>query len=268
MRKESYANPSSFQGFNHFLAALFLVSCSGVVRNPPAMPASDAPTVIAVAVQVNGVAPNRKQEVQFSEAMDSTTINTKTFTVTDSSGSSVGGVVGYDSDYKIASFLPDPPLQINATYNATIGTGVASMVGAHLAAAYSYTFTTRSYSDTSPISINSVVPAANATCVSATMPIIITFDEAPDASTVNSTNIVVTAPGGAVIPVTMSINVTTTQVVLTPNSALPSGTISVTVQNVGDMANVKMTSPYTWSFSTACSSGGGSVQIVALCPLI
>jgi hypothetical protein len=103
-----------------------------------------------------------------------------------------------------------------------------------------------------------VVPAANATCVSATTPITITFDEAPDASTVNSTNIVVTGPGGAVIPVTMSINVTTTQVVLTPNSPLPSGTITVTVKNIGDLADVMMAGPYIWSFSTACGGGGGT----------
>jgi Big-like domain-containing protein len=131
------------------------------------------------------------------------------------------------------------------------------MGGMHLASAYSYTFTTRSYADTSPISINSFSPAANATCVSTTAPIILTFDEAPDASTVNSTNIVVAGPAGAVIPVTMSINVTTTQVVLAPTSPLPPGTITVTVSNVGDLADQVMTSPYTWSFSTACSTGGG-----------
>jgi len=42
-----------------------------------------------------------------------------------------------------------------------------------------------------------------------------------------------------------------------PNAALPPGTISVTVQNVADLADVAMTGAYTWSFSTACSGGGG-----------
>ena len=228
------------------------------------------PTVSAVVVQVNGVAPNRKQEVQFSEAMDPATINPQSFQVTDSSGKLAQGSVSYDPDFEIASFLPIPALQTGATYTVAITTAVASAGGMHLASPYSYSFATRSYTDASPISVNSVVPAANATCVSANTPITITFDEAPDASTVNSTNIVVTGPGGAVIPVTMSINVTTTQVVLTPKSALPSGTITVTVQNVGDLADVLMTSPYTWSFSTACSGiehlyvtnqAGGSISL-------
>ena len=181
-----------------------------------AAPTGAVPTVIAVGEQVNGVAPNRKQEVQFSEAMDPATINAQSFQVTDSSGKAMLGTVSYDPDFEIASFLPNPALQTGATYTATITTAAASTGGMHLASPYTYTFTTRSTTDTSPLSVNSVSPTANATCVSATAPITITFDEAPDASTVNSTNIVVTGPGGAVIPVTMSINVTTTQVVLTP----------------------------------------------------
>jgi hypothetical protein len=168
--------------------------------------------------------------------------------------------VSYDQDFNTASFLPNPALQTDASYTATITTAVASTGGVHLASPYSYTFTTRSTTDTSPISVNSVVPAGNATCVSANTPITITFDEAPDASTVNSNNIVVIGPGGTVIPVTMSINVTTTQVVLTPISPLLSGTISVMVSNVADLAGVKMAAPYTWSFSTICGGGGGGAN--------
>ena len=43
----------------------------------------------------------------------------------------------------------------------------------------------------------------------------------------------------------------------TPTAPLPSGNITVAVSNVADLAGVKMATPYTWSFSTACSSGGG-----------
>jgi hypothetical protein len=215
------------------------------------------PTVLAVAEQVNGVAPNRKQEVQFSVAMDPSTINAQSFQVTDSSGKLAQGTVSYDPDFETASFLPNPPLQPGTSYTATITSAVGSTGGMHLASPYSFTFNTRSDSDISPLIVNSVSPAANATCISADTPITITFDEAPDANTVNSTNIVVTGPGGAGIPVTMSINVATTQVVITPQTALPSGTITVTVKNVGDLADVMMAAPYAWSFSTACGGGGG-----------
>ncbi|HKR28729.1 MAG TPA: hypothetical protein VJS11_14795, partial [Acidobacteriaceae bacterium] len=47
------------------------------------------------------------------------------------------------------------------------------------------------------------------------------------------------------------------QVVVTPTSSLPQGTITVTISGVADLADVAMQQPYTWSFSTACNGGGG-----------
>lgn len=252
-------------------ASLALSGCGSssiVMSSKSAGPTGAAPTVIAVGEQVNGVAPNRKQEVQFSEAMDTASINAQSFQVADSSGKLAQGTVSYDPDFNTASFLPNPALQNGATYKATITTEVASTGGVHLASPYTYTFATRTDSDTSPLSVSSVIPAANAACVSANTPITITFNEAPDASTVNSTNIAITGPGGAAIPVTMSVNVTTTQVVLTPNSQLPSGTIMVAIQNVADLAGVKMSSAYTWNFSTACGGGSGATYLYAEDPSI
>lgn len=238
--------------------SLILMGC-GSNMNPSKLAQSRgaAPAVAAVALQVNGNAPNRKQEVQFAGPIDPNTINAQSFQVADSSGRPAPGTVTYDSNFDTASFLPTPALRPGATYTATITTAVTSAAGVHLAKPYTYNFTTRMKADKSPLKVISVSPAANASCVSASSPIIVSFDEAPDASTVISSNFVVTGPGGA-IPVKLSTNVTTTQVVLTPTSPLPSGDITVTVSHVGDLADVMMTSPYTWSFSTACTSGGGT----------
>ena len=109
---------------------------------------------------------------------------------------------------------------------------------------------------TSPLMVNSVSPTSAATCVSATTAITITFSNAPDVSTLTGANLAVSGPSGA-IAVKISTNTTATQVVLTPASALPSGTITVTVNNVADTAGAKMAAPYSWTFSTACSGGGG-----------
>ena len=238
-----------------FFAVLLMTGCASNMG--PLQNGGVAPTVAAVAVQVNGNAPNRKQEVQFNGPMDPATINGHSFQVTDSGGRPMPGSVTYNSDFDIASFQPSPALRPGATYTATITTAAASAAGVHLAKPYSYTFTTRAKVDASPILVLSVSPAANESCVSTTTLIIVTFDEAPDASTIMPNNFTVTGPGGA-IPVKLSTNVTTTQVVLTPTSPLPSGAITVTVNNVGDLADVMMTAPYTWSFSTACGSGGVS----------
>lgn len=250
---------------NFRLILLFVSVCAGlafsgcsstVVMNGPSASGA-APSVVAVGDQVNGVAANRKQEVQFNEAMEAATINAQSFVVKDSAGNSVPGTVSYDSNFVTASFQPNPALQTNATYSVTITTAAASASGVAMAKPYSYSFTTRAESDTSPITVKSVNPAANATCVSASAPITITFDEAPDESTLTGANFAVTGPNGA-IAVKISTNVSTTQVMLTPTSPLPAGTISVTVSNVADLAGVKMAAPYAWSFTTGCSGGGST----------
>lgn len=237
------------------LSPFLLAGCGGSA--PFTQGTGAAPQVSAVAVQVNGNAPNRMQEIQFNEAMDAATINTQTFQVLDSNGNPMPGLVTYNPAFEIASFQPSPPLQANTAYKATLSTAVASAAGVHLANPYSYTFTTRDTTDASPISVRAVSPAAGATCVSQTTLIMVTFDESPDAATVTPANFMVTGPNGASIPVKLSMNATTTQVVLTPVAPLPAGSITVTVNNVSDLANVPMKGPYTWSFSTACTSGGG-----------
>jgi len=245
-----------------FTLSLVLASC-GSISNPMVSNTTGnsgtgpVPTVSALAVEINGVAPNRKQEVQFSEAMNPDTLNAKTFLVTDAGGNHVTGTVSYDPDYNVAMFQPTPALEDNTQYTATITTGAQSVGGMSLAANYSYSFTTRADTDSSPITVQNVSPFPDEDCVSPTTAITITFNEAPDASTVTTSNIVVTDGSGNKIPVTLSTTISTTQVVVTPKSALPSGSITVTVSNIGDLADVLMQQPFTWTFSTACNTGGG-----------
>ena len=214
-----------------------------------------APTVVAVGVQDNGVAPNRSQSVQFSEAMDPATINVQTFVIADSAGNEVPGKVSYDAAYNVAVFQPTPALQENAGYTVTITTGVANTQSVHMAKAYRYNFTTRANMDTSPVYVASVTPSPNATCVSATSPITITLSEGVDVSTLTSANIVITGPGNAVISAKISYDASAAVATLTPSAPLPSGTISVMVQKVADAAGVAMTPPYSWTFDTTCTSG-------------
>ena len=245
-----------------FTFSLYLASC-GSTSNPAVSNTTGnsgtgaVPAVSALAVEVNGVAPNRKQEVQFSEAMNPDTINGKTFLIADAGGNQIAGTVTYDPDYNVASFQPASALETNTQYTGTITTGAQSVGGMALAANYTYSFATRASTDSSPLSVTSVSPAPNAQGVSPTTVITITFDEAPDASTVTSGNIVVTDSTGNKIPASLSTNISTTQVIVIPKSALPSGNIIVTVSGVADLAGAAMQQPYTWTFSTANNGGGG-----------
>jgi hypothetical protein len=238
-------------------AILALSGCGSSVMSTSYTQSSPPPTVSSVGLQTDGVAANRWLYVQFSEDMDPSTINSKTITVADSSGTAVPGNVAYFANFKVAGFQPNPALQENASYTFTITTGAASDQGVHLAAAYTQQFTTRASMDTSPISVEKVTPSSNATCVSATTPITITFNELADVSTITSANIVITGPDNTPIPAKIGYNVANSTVTLTPNAALPTGTITVTVSNVADAAGVPMIAPFTWSFSTDCNGGGG-----------
>lgn len=258
----------AFVSMSTCAVALMLSGCSGNTSMNSDPTSGPAPAVAGFGEQVNGVAPNRALYVQFNEAMDGTTINSKTMTVTDANGAAMAGTVVYDTNFDVAEFQPDPALQENTSYTLTVSTGVKSAAGVALATAYTQSFTTRASTDKSPIYVKSVMPAPNATCISASTPISITFSEGAELSTLNSTNIVITGPGSTVIPAQMSYNVTTAVATLTPNSSLPSGAITVTVRNVADAAGVAMTSTYAWSFSTACTSGGGAPTVQYEAPFI
>ncbi|MFP5234580.1 MAG: Ig-like domain-containing protein [Acidobacteriota bacterium] len=232
-----------------------LSGCGSSVMNNSM--SGNPPAVSATGAEANGVAPNRAIYVQFNEAMDLSTINNQTMVLTDSSGRSVPGTVGYDSSFDVAGFQPNPALQTSASYTLRVTTGAKSAQGQPLQSDFKYNFTTRAETDKSPIGVKAVTPANGATCVSASTLITITFTEGADVNSLTSSNIVVTGPGNAVIPAKISYNVATAQATIAPNAALPSGSITVTVSNVADAAGVAMTTPYTWSFSTACSTAGG-----------
>jgi hypothetical protein len=74
----------------------------------------------------------------FSEAMDSSTINTTSFTL---AGSTVSGTVTYDSDTYTATFTPDADLDYNHTYTATLSTAITDVAGNPLAEPYTWSFT-------------------------------------------------------------------------------------------------------------------------------
>jgi Ice-binding-like/Bacterial Ig-like domain len=102
------------------------------------------PTVISVAPPnaATGICPNTLVSATFSEAMNASTINTTTFTLTGPGNTSVGGTVSYVVSSYVATFTPTAPLALNTLYTATITTGAQDLSGDPLAANYVWTFTT------------------------------------------------------------------------------------------------------------------------------
>jgi hypothetical protein len=124
--------------------------CHGVPGNPDTTP----PTVTSIAPGNGGsdVPIGSKVEATFSKAMDATTINGSTFTLTkpdgpdsDTNPDLVSGTVAYDSTSNKATLTPSASLDYSTTYTATVkggANGVKDAAGNPLSADEVWTFTT------------------------------------------------------------------------------------------------------------------------------
>src|SRR3989304_6037290 len=110
------------------------------------------PTVSSTSPASNatGVAVNSAISATFSEDMNSSTINTSTFTLSDSDGNNVSGTVSFGCCDKTATFTPSSNLAYSTTYTATITTGTKDMGENPLTSDYLWTFTTVSDPNISP----------------------------------------------------------------------------------------------------------------------
>jgi hypothetical protein len=103
---------------------------------------TSAPTVTLMnpADTAPGVGIDASVNATFSKAMDSSTLNPATFTVTGPGATVVVGKVSYDVADKIATFTPISPLATSTTFTATIS-GALDLAGDALATTV-WTFTT------------------------------------------------------------------------------------------------------------------------------
>ena len=117
--------------------------------------------IVAVTSPLNGatgVPINQAVSATFSKAMDPLTINTNTFTLSGSGGSSVAGTVSYDAVNFIATFTPVANLAPNTLYTANVTTGAADLSGNALGSggvSNPWIFTTGTTLATQPVNLGS-----------------------------------------------------------------------------------------------------------------
>ena len=240
------------------LVAAFFVGCTGVT-NSPAPLASNAPTILTVVPQSNGVATNREIAVVFSRPMAPATINPSTFIV-----AGVAGTVSYDPTNNIGAFTPSTNFAPNTVFNASITVGAKDVSGTALAAPFNFSFTTRSTTDTSPPDTVAINVAAGATCVPLDQKIKVTFDEQMDSLTINPSTVLIEGVASAV-----TYDVVGQIATITPSANLAANTMFTITVTTGakDMGGVPLAAVFHQTFTTGPCLGGG-VTPVALCPLI
>jgi len=210
-----------------------------------------SPTILSVVPANNStsIALNSKATVTFSEAMNSTTINATNFTLRQGT-TDVAGTVTYSGN--TATFTPTASLMANTVYAGIITTGVKDVAGNALASTYTWSFTTAAgvVTDVTPPTVLSVVPKNNTNSIATSIHPAVTFSEAMNSTTINTTSFTLKQGSTAV---TGTVAYSGTTATFTPSSALAANTVYTGTITTGakDAAGNAIASNYTWSFTTA-----------------
>jgi len=209
-------------------------------------PSDKAPTVTLTSpfYGATGTGTNTKLLVTFSKAMDTTTLNTGTFTLAHGTTATTGAVAFTSLT---ETFTPTANLMANTKYTATVTTGAKDSSGNRLAVNYVWSFTTGSTSDTDRPTVVGTSPTSG---VAVTDSISATFSKPMDPATITKTGTFTIAN----VPGTVTYaGVTAT---FTPSANLANNTsYNATITTAAtDLAGNPMLNNYVWGFSTGSSS--------------
>jgi ketosteroid isomerase-like protein len=191
-----------------------------------------------------GVVTNTTVSADFSSAMNSSTIDATTFTLTGPGGTAVAGAVSYAGTTAI--FTPTVTLAANTPYIATVTTGARDTSGIALTTNFVWNFTTAP-----PATVISTIPANGVTAVAVNTEISATFSEAMNPATINATTFTVTGPGAA--PVAGTVTYAGASATFTPSAILATDTLYMATITTGakDPSGAALAVNFVWTFTTA-----------------
>lgn len=235
------------------LAMIFMAGCENR-RGLTSSPLTTTPTVNST-TPVNlstGVALNSKITATFSEAMDSSTITTATFTLMQDEGKCFhSGTVSYTGT--TATFTPTINLAPNSAYTATITTMAKNRAGNGLEDNYVWHFTTGAGAAVTAPTVISTDPANAETGVPLNQKIAATFSVAMDASAIKTSTF--SLMQGAT-SISGSVSYSGTTAIFTPSSNLLPNTAYTATITTGakDLAGTALANNYVWSFTTGAAA--------------
>lgn len=220
--------------------------------------------VVSPANGAVGVSPNVVITATFSEPVDATTVNsTNIFLRAAGSSTNVAGTAAFNPTTRVYTFTPSSPLAQGTTYTFTV-TGVKDTQGNTMPTPSVTTFTV---GDLIAPTVTGVVPTGPGVAISTTVQI--SFSEAMDQTTINSTNIVLrNTATSAVVTATVAYNATTNVATLTPTGNLSNATqYTLTVSTaVKDLSQNPLAAPFVSSFTTAPLPDNTAPTIVSRTP--
>jgi hypothetical protein len=215
------------------------------------------PTVIST-IPLNGaigVPLNQTVNATFSTAMNPSTINSTTFTLTGPGATAVTGLLVYSAVGNSLTFTPTANLAASTLFTATITTGAQDLAGIGLAANYVWTFTTGTTVAVFPPEIVATIPVNLATGVPLNQAVSATFSEAMNPLTITTGTFLLTGPGTTAVAGTVSYDAINFIATFTPTLNLAaSTTYTATITNgATDLAGNPLGTtgaPNPWTFTT------------------
>jgi len=190
----------------------------------------------------NAVPLNKTISATFNMEMNSSTLNSTTFKVSEGVNA-VAGTISYTES--TVTFVPASPLLTNKIYTVTITTGAKNTLDTAMAADYTWTFTT----DMSP-AVTTTDPVNNAINVALNQTITADFSMIMDNTSINAATFTL-KQGTTTIPGTVSYNGITAS--FKPTNLLELGKIyTATITNgVKSAGGISLANNYVWNFTTS-----------------
>ena len=241
-----------------FSLLVFATGCSDPDRagNNPGV---TAPTVNSVipASGATGTCASAAVTATFSKAMNPSTINATTFTLTGPASAPVAGQVTYDATNNTAIFTPTNTLALNTAYTATITSAARDMFGNQLASNRVWSFTTgNTMCQPGLPAVISVVPAGGSATACANTIVTATFNQAMNPSSIDGTTFTLTGPGTTPVAGQVTYDAASNTAIFTPPGALALSTLytSTITTGVQAMSGGSLAANFVWTFSTAATA--------------
>ncbi|WP_018615809.1 Ig-like domain-containing protein [Segetibacter koreensis] len=211
-----------------------------------------------------GTSLNSKVSATFNEEMNASTINAKSFTLTQGATPIAGTIT---CDGTTATFSPINNLKSGTVYTGTITSDVEDRNGNAMISNYVWNFTTGDGPDIIAPTVTTTDPANAATAVALNKNISATFSEAMDSlSVTTSFTITNTTSGGTIVDGAVSY-IGTTAVFAPAANLLPNTTYTGTITTgAKDVTGNELKGIYVWSFTTGATSDVIAPTVISTVP--
>ncbi len=232
-------------------------------------PATTTPQVVRTSPRnTSGVVLNPAIEIEYNEPLDPATVNSTTVQLRQNTGGQpvVASTVSLVRGGRVIRVVPNAPLAANTSHFTQVTTAIKDLQGMSPTSVRTFFFTTGTVTDNTSPQVVSVSPPNGALNVGVNAQIRVRFDEAINPLTVTGATVLVSAPGHASMPSTISFSNNDQEVLIVPHSPLPEATLMMlTVDGVEDVAGNAVV-VHTTQFTTRSGPDVTAPQVVRTNP--